>query len=283
MKRSGILLIFIFVCTALFSGERILIVTTVNPYYLAAEELSCGLADVVNLIPVNASPHTYNPSPKDMLTLEKADIVIVNGLGLEEHMAEYLKNMKRNPLVISSVMMREAVKSENINPHIWLSAGNLVEAGRMISSAIKAELPSDSALIDSAFLEYSRRIMLADSIIKSERSHYEKASVVLFHNSFEYFCSDYSIDVAGVIERSPGKEPTAREMKELADIISAEKITMIFTEPQLNSKPVDILAKELSLDKGILDPLGTYFNEKTVDMILIDNWNQIKKSLRDGN
>lgn len=276
------LLVFLILSIILFSSEKIRIVTTINPYFLAASELSCGLADVVNLIPQNASPHTYSPSPKDMLVLEKADVIIMNGLGLEEHLAEYLRQMKMSPVIISSILKIDS-RNENINPHIWLSASNLIKAGSMITEAFKEKMPADSALFDSAFTEYSLRILSADSIIKGEREKYNEVSVVLFHNSFEYFCSDYEIKIAGVVERSPGREPTAKEMKELADIIKRDEINVIFTEPQLNSKPVDILAGELLIEKDVLDPLGTYYGEKSVDMLLLDNWRTIEKHMKAGN
>jgi len=243
-------------------------------------ELAGSTADVYNLVPPNASPHTYNPTPKDMVKLEQADIIIMNGLGLEEHIADYLKQMKRNPIIISNVFPDSINRSE-INPHIWLSAPILITAIEMIDSALKAEDLENHQTYDSISSLYKDRIVRIDSLITAERKNYGEIDIVTFHNSFDYFCSRYNINVAGTFEKSPGKEPTAKQMKELADIIKLKNIQVLYSEPQLNKSMAELLANEMNIGIDILDPLGTYFECKSVDEILLSNWKEIEKNLKE--
>jgi len=279
MKKIAILFILFYSFLFLLS-DKLTVVTTINPYYLIVRELACEKADIYNLVPENASPHTYNPTPKDMVMLEKADIIIMNGLGLEEHIADYLKQMNKSPIIISDVFP-DSIKRSEINPHIWLSAPVLISAVEMIDSALKVEDPANHKIYDSISIICKQRIEQTDSLIKAERENYGEISIVTFHNSFEYFCSRYKIEVAATFEKSPGKEPTAKQMKELADVINLKNIRILYSEPQLNKGPVEILAGEMNIDIDILDPLGAHFECKSAEEILLKNWNRIKQSQKE--
>ena len=77
-----------------------------------------------------------------------------------------------------------------------------------------------------------------------------------FHGSFNYFAADYGLRVVAVIEPYPGKQPSAAYLKDVLQALDGKPVGALFTEPQLDARPAQVLAKEASLPLKELDPLG---------------------------
>ena len=87
------------------------IVTTTDIWGDVAEKATCGLAEVSTIIPSGSDPHNYSPSPRDIIALENAALVVENGLGLEELLADALSSAP-NKLVIADLLEEEGSEHE---------------------------------------------------------------------------------------------------------------------------------------------------------------------------
>lgn len=110
MRR--ILLLLVLAVTVLSFGKTI--VTTINPYYLIVFQLLGDTASVKLLVPPGANPHLFSLKPSDAKTLEEADLIVANGLGLET----YLEKYKEKTVFVSDFIPALLLVDEN--PHIWL-------------------------------------------------------------------------------------------------------------------------------------------------------------------
>ena len=290
----GASLFFMMSCTKTHkqpdNKDQIQIMTTINPYYLITRQIVQDKASVNLFIPANASPHTYSPAPSDIIKLERSALVIANGLALEQQLAAKLDSMKSrvfwaaqslpvDKLLTFDEHEEKEVAAEHkhtgIDPHIWLDPENLILIARAITDRLIILFPDEQHFIERNWKILDDNIKQVNNEITSERTHYQSPSILTFHNSFGYFLHRYQINLAGVIEQSPGKEPTSRELLALKDI--TKNVKAIFIEPQLNPRAAEIIAKEYKLLVDTLDPLGFLFKAANINDILWKNWNIMKK------
>lgn len=281
------------------SKEKPLILTTIYPYELIVRELVDTLFNVETLLPPNASPHTWSPSPQDMLKLQKADVVISNGLGLETNLSKALSDVGSKHIIAASLIDEKKLLSEaeyenhenheheakaetdehhhdGPNPHIWTSPEFLSEIIIGLSIDLGKRYPMSKAAIESKARLMIMEINQVDGKIKAEKEQYPKAAIVTLHEAFAYYFEHFKIDYVGAVQPSAGKDPTPKQLQELADKIKLKKIKAIFIEPQMNPKPAETLAKELNLKVLKYDDLGTTIGAKTISEYLWLNWVALK-------
>nr|HPK41661.1 zinc ABC transporter substrate-binding protein [Candidatus Cloacimonadota bacterium] len=120
----------------------------------------------------------------------------------------------------------------------------------------------------------------ADRNIIKEREKLNSIKIISFHDAFYYFDLRYHIQSFGLIQKSPGQEPTAQDLEKIAQTIVADHIELLVTEPQLNPKAVQILAKNFNLPIISLDPLGQSIDAHKVSDLLTLNWDIIYNGLK---
>jgi len=273
-----------------------LIITTVYPYELIVRELVDTLFTVETLIPPNASPHTWSPGPQELKKLHQADFVIANGLGLEVNLAKEIDKLGTKCIEASSYidpkfLIHESGADENnagnshketlfsANPHIWTSPDFLTDIVLGLSNDLSKRYP----MLKDHFQNRARLMILeinqADGRIEAERALYKNPAVITLHDAFSYFFRYFHIDFIGAVQPSPGREPSPRQLKELADKAAAKGVKTIFIEPRINPKPAETLAKELNLKVLTYDDLGTTLKVNTIADYLWQNWLLLKAGL----
>ncbi len=267
---------FIFLLIYITVTAHVNIVTTINPYAVICRQIGDTAVSVASILPPAASPHTYSPTPSDIVNLMKADIIIVNGVNLEHNIIHKLNDIKGHVINIGDSLGFDHNDKHN-NPHIWLSPVNMKKTICIIKQAlIRRDAANKIYFTDNA--EHAvKGIDIADSIIKNDIINNGSLPIITFHNSFAYFLDYYNIELAGVIEGIPGREPTLKEITDIEKIIKQRDIKAIFTEPQLSPKSAEIIANEIGLKIFVLDPLGITFNISSIDELLIDNYNEMVK------
>ena len=266
MKHTIILISLIFTCFSL--QAKLQIVTAINPYLLITSQIADTLAEVENLLPPYASPHTYSPLPSDILKLTKADLIIMNGMHLEEGIMRKLKDIKGKVIVLS-----DSLGYLDGNPHIWLSPENGIRIGEIIKNALIRNDSINRDLYEKNYLNLKKGVNDVDSVIKLDIKKYGTFSVIAFHNSFNYFLEHYGIELAGLIEKIPGREPSPKDLLELKQMIEEKGISVLFTEPELSDKGAQVLGKEMDLSLYTIDPLGNIFDINRIDELYIKNYN----------
>jgi len=172
----------------------------------------------------------------------------------------------------------EPEHDHSIDPHIWTSPEFLILISTTLADELIKTYPKHRKTINANTEIVIRELTQLHQTIKSEVGNYTNPAILTFHNSFAYFISQYGIAYAGSIQTSPGKEPTLKELAEISNRIKQYKVTTIFTEPQMNKKPAEELAKKLELKILELDPLGTTLQVKTISEFIRKNWEVMKQS-----
>lgn len=265
-----------------FANNPKTIVTTIYPYYLLTKEIVKDKFDVVLFIPPNSSPHTFSPKPNDIIKLNQSNLIIANGLSLEENLKSKLKYYKDKVIYCSNFLIEANLLSpvNDKNPHIWLDPIFITEIAKGITSKIIEIDPKNKQYYLKNLELVTKNILNTFNYIENQRKKInKKIYIITLHNSFKYFAKRFNIVIAGVVESSPGKEPGIKELIALGDIIKKYQIKTIFSEPQLNPKPVKVLSKEYNLKIYNLDPIGYSLNIKKIEQLYLYNWDIIFKSL----
>lgn len=275
-------------------NDKPLIITTIYPYELIVAQMVDTLFTVKTLIPPNASPHTWSPLPQDVLNLNKADLIISNGLGLETNLSKTLSRYNHKHIVSADLISENTLnailhdhehhENENnqhkhigINPHIWTSPDLLTD----IIFGLSYELGKRYPLHKDKFNDNARLMIMelnqVDGIIKTQRQEFHNPAIVTLHDAFVYFFKYFDIDFIGAVQPSAGNEPSPQYLKKLADRVKNKRIKSILIEPQMNPQPAEILAKELNLKILTYDDLGTTTDAKSISEFILWNWLAIKE------
>ncbi len=256
------------------------IVCTFQPLYVMAANVvgsASGISLECLLSPEAGCPHDYAVTPSDVSKLEKADILIVNGLGLDDFAVNAAQ--KVNPSIkiiiasenISPIPIQEETGEPEdehghhhgaLNPHAWVSPRQAITMVQTLASLLGEMDPERKISYQENAEVYARKI---DELFNRLFRIIQKASnrkIVTFHAIFDYLAQDTGLVIVASIEVEPGHEPSATRMAQLIETIKTEKPAAIFSEPQYPARAAEMLARETgvplySLDStasGLLDP-----------------------------
>lgn len=231
----------------------------------------CGGLEVRTLMPAGADPHDYAPSSADVRDLVRADLVVANGLGLEEGLAAALDSARADgahvlevaPLV-DPIPMSDAHEhadehdgegSEHehehehgsLDPHVWLDAGRMATAARLIGDEL-AEITGDDALA-ACGTQVAADLDTLDDDVRETLAAVPAGSRVLItdHAAFGYFADAYDFEIPGAVV--PGDstlaQPSSAELEELADVIRETGVDAIFANSARATDLIDALADEV--------------------------------------
>jgi zinc transport system substrate-binding protein len=278
------ILLFVFIFS---SGYAVKISVSMNPYYLLLKDIVAE-EDTVNLIiPVGKSPHTYSLSPNDLKNIYDSDVVFYNGLGAEVFIDKLLDNLKNKGiktiefgekiphyLLINSSKASHDHDEEDehehhhhgVNPHVWLDT--LIIRDYVLPQIVEtlSEINPDN---EEIYEENARNFIEKFDKMDKEFIYKMKnteSSIMVFHNAYPYFTKRYNIKTGGVIQTSPGIDPSLSQMKDTIKQAKENNVKVIFIEPQLSDVAAKKIAAMLGIDIGILDPLGNTSYNSIMDL-----------------
>ncbi|PKL36675.1 zinc ABC transporter substrate-binding protein [Candidatus Peregrinibacteria bacterium HGW-Peregrinibacteria-1] len=284
--------------SAVKSGEGLQVVTTIAPLYSLTLNLVEGTdVKVTNVVPINASGHTFQLTPQAMKDLNDADLVVSNGLGMEMFLEDVMEELKGTVLSTSDLVVERYELEEDddhedeegegadddhededdghghdgVDPHVWLSP---------IYAKVQAEAIYDSLVMLDGANEgiYSANLekLLADldaldKEIAEGLQAVEAMPYIVFHEAYHYFEDRYGLEAAAAVQEFPGKEPSASYMANLVDVIAENNVRVIFTEPQFSPKLVQTLTEDYGLVVLQLDPLGAELSKDSYFKMMRSN------------
>lgn len=287
MKKGICINLCLFLILLLFSGcaketvdkNKLNIVTSFYPMYVATANIVDGI-DNVELRNLTATTtgclHDYQLTTSNMITLSTADVLIVNGGGMEnfiEKAVETYKNLKvidSSAGIIEAHMEKEALEQEELesleeehkhehgeNAHIWVSISMHIEQVKNISEELAQIDPENAEKYKQNADNYILKLEnLKDKMHKS-LDGLENKKIVTFHEAFEFFAEEFNLEVVAVIEREPGTYPSAGEVAKIIDLIRSKDVKAIFVEPQYSRSAADTIARETNIPVYTLDPVVT--------------------------
>jgi len=245
------------------AGGKIKVAASIVPLAYFCRAVGGNLVEVRVMVPPGASPHTFEPTSGQMKFLSDATLFVSNGLDLERWASDVVQKVSNRDIV--TVVAADAaprsrlLKGERLyDPHVWLDPSLAVYEVRAIRDGFIMADPSHMDMYTKNADQYINELEALDRDIKSETSKFSKKEFVALHPAWTYFAARYGLRQEGVIEELPGKEPSARQIADIVDMIRELGIKVVFAEPQFNSKAAEVIAQEAGPGVVVrkLDPLG---------------------------
>ncbi|WP_054180639.1 metal ABC transporter substrate-binding protein [Trabulsiella odontotermitis] len=212
---------------------------------------------VQTLVGPDGDPHTFEPSPQDSAAISKADVVVVNGLGLEGWLDRLIKasGFKGKLVVASDGVATHTIDEDGktvVDPHAWNSAANGARYAQNIVKGLISADPEDKAALSKTGDDYIAQLHELDSWAKKRFSDIpeSKRIVLTSHDAFGYFSRAYHVRFLAVQGLSSESEASAKDVAALIDQIKADHVTTWFMENQLDPRLVKQIASATGAKPG---------------------------------
>jgi ABC-type Zn uptake system ZnuABC Zn-binding protein ZnuA len=210
-------------------------------------------------VPAGIDVHTFEPAPSDAAKIAAADLILMNGLGLDDWIGSLIEAAQQSDanvlrlgeeLDVSDdwvyLASSESGAEPTYDPHVWLDPNGAALYVHRIADRVTQERPELSRAIETASTEGLHSLKALDAEVSAIFSAIpaERRKIVTFHDAFGYYARAYDITIVGVAIASPGQDPSAREIAALIDAIRASGVTTVFSEVQFPSKVLNSIAAE---------------------------------------
>ena len=213
--------------------------------------------EVRPLVGPNGDPHTYEPTPDDARALESADVVFVNGLGLEGWMDRLIaaSGYKGTAVVASqgvAPLKMEDDGKTTIDPHAWNSAANGVIYVRDIAKALSAADPQDTAVFETNAGAYEAKLTAIDEEARSSLAAVpqQRRKILTTHDALGYFAKAYDVEILAPLGISTEQEPSASTVAALITQIKKEGIKTYFFENSNDPRLIEQIARATGAKPG---------------------------------
>jgi len=243
---------------------KISVVTSFYPMYDFAVKVAGEHAVVTNLTPAGIEPHDWEPSSTDMITLEKADVFIYNGSGMEHWVDPVLSSLENKDLIvveaskaISLLTSSEASadNTDSFDPHVWLDPQMAKLEMHAILAALIAADPEHTESFQASYDKYALDFDALDVEFNSALSAVPQKNIVVAHNAFAYLCNAYGLTQVPIEGLAADSEPDAARMSEIIDFVSKNNVKVIFFEELVSPKVAKSIAQETGSSTAVLNPL----------------------------
>jgi zinc transport system substrate-binding protein len=166
------------------------------------------------------------------------------------------------------------------DPHFWLDPQRMSAAVDVITAELATLDPAGKADFEKNAAAVKESLAKVDGAIAARARTWTKKTIVTFHGSMSYYAARYGLRIAAVIEPLAGKEPTPQYVAEVLAAIQRGQAAALFSEPQLDKRPAEVIATEGKIPLGELDPVGGGPGRESYEALLTWNTDQLEKLLK---
>ncbi len=234
------------------------VVTTVAPISSIVRNVGGTLIDLHGIVPDGTNSHTFEPAPSDAKLLSEADMVIVNGLSLEDPTVELAEaNLKSGAEIYQlgeNTISREEWAFDfsfpedkgDPNPHLWTNVPYAIRYAELTAQWLNERDPDNAAAYQQNLDAYTARLQELDAAIQTaiDTIPPENRKLLTYHDSWAYFAKNYGMTVIGAAQPSDFSEPSPREVAALIEQIRDEGVPAIFGSEVFPSPVLEQIADE---------------------------------------
>lgn len=295
LKKS--LFMLIMTAIAIAAQSKISVVTTLFPIYDFTKSIAGEGVEVTLLLPPAVEPHSFEPTPKDMVKINKANLFVYTSEEMEPWAANLLKGLKKSVKVVESGHIGVEEHGEcdhsnheghnhSVDPHIWLDPVNCLKIVDNITNGLASADPSKASLFKSNAEQLKSKLTALDGEIEKSLTNCQNRSILYAgHFAFGYFVKRYNLDYETTYHGfSPDAEPSPKKMAALIKTVKSKNAKAIFyealTEPRLAKTIANETGAEMLLLHSCANLSRDDFNAgKSYISIMRENLINLKKGL----
>ena len=258
---AAVLLLTLTGCTAA-ADHRPLVVVTTNILGDVVQQVVGDQVEVMVLMRPNSDPHSFEISAREGARILDADLVVSNGLGLEEGLQQHLDAAADAgvPMLSAGDVIEVLDYAENgaPDPHFWTDPARMVDLVGALSEAVVEHVAGvDAAAVTAGASTYTAQLDALDAEMASAFSAIpeERRSLVTNHHVFGYLAERFGFEVVGAV--IPGGStlaaPSASDLRDLVEAIDEAGVSTIFAESSQPDRLVQVLADEAGIDVAVVE------------------------------
>jgi ABC-type Zn uptake system ZnuABC Zn-binding protein ZnuA len=228
-------------------GSKLRVVATTTQVADFARNIGGDRVQVTSLFKPNVDAHDYEPSPADIDTIARADVVIENGAGLESWLHDTVASSGYDgPVVDTSQGVRLRQLGGQPDPHIWQNPRNAMVMVANIERALAATDPADADVYRANLAAYTKQLQALDAEVQRQLDSLANKQLVTNHDAFGYYIDRYHLQFVGSIIPSfdTSAELSGRDVRDLVARIKATGVKAVFSETSLPPKTAETIARE---------------------------------------
>ena len=236
-----------------FAQDKLIVLGTASMISDMATNIFGDKADVQTIVPLGGDPHLFEPTPNAAQQVNKANLILVNGLTFEGWLTELIENSGTEA---KSVRVTEGIKeitslvyTNASDPHAWMDVSNAIIYSENILKAAKELIPSEAAYFEENFKIYKAELENAHQYILDQIQKIPEKQRVLVtsHDAFQYYGRKYGLQLESTLGTSTDADVQTSDIIALQKVIQETGVPAIFVESTVNPK----LIKQLAKDNGI--------------------------------
>ncbi|MBS7837490.1 metal ABC transporter substrate-binding protein [Wohlfahrtiimonas chitiniclastica] len=259
MKTIGLttLVAFSTLFSTAFAKEPFKVATTFTIIQDMAQNVAGDAAIVESITKHGAEIHNYQPTPKDIIRTQSADLILWNGLYLENWFERFFENMKDVPSVVVSdgiepLSITEGEYNGMPNPHAWMSPTNALIYVDNIRDAFVKYDPDNADTYTKNAEDYKAKIKALDQPLRDRLANIpeDQRWLVTSEGAFSYLAKDYDFKELYLWAINAEQQGTPQQVRKVIDTVRANNIPVVFSESTVSDKPAKQISKETNADYG---------------------------------
>ena len=237
--------------------DRLKAVTTFTIIADMARNVAGDVADVVSITKPGAEIHNYQPTPGDLIAAQDADMILWNGLNLEQWFEQFLANLGDVPSVvvtegIEPIGIGEGPYEGKPNPHAWMSPTDALVYVENIRKAFVAADPANEATYNANAKAYSDQITATVAPIREALASIpeERRWLASSEGAFSYLTRDFGLKELYLWPINADQQGTPQQVRAVIDAVRANAVPAIFSESTISPKPAEQVARETGIKYG---------------------------------
>jgi zinc transport system substrate-binding protein len=260
--------------TATQAWADISVVASIKPIHSLVASVMGGVGAPKLTVKGGASPHTYSLTPTDAEALQSAKVIFWMGHEMEAFLEKPLEALPSGATVVSLMDNKklellpvregngfdpdehegeeEHENGEN-DPHVWLDPRNAAVMVEEIAATLSAADPDHAAQYSTNAKSTQEQLSMLEQEIAKELAPLKDKHFITFHDAFQYFEKRFEIPSSGAISIHPENPPGAKGIREIKGRLQSANVTCVFSEPQFDSKLVNLITEGTDVKTGVLD------------------------------
>lgn len=224
------------------ADNRLLVATTVAPITSIAASIAGDRARIEGIVPEGTNSHTFEPSPQIAKLLSDADLILVNGLKLEDptiKMAQSNKKADTQIIEIGTLVLPESdylydfsfpEEEGKPNPHLWTDPSYAIMYAGVIQDELSKLDPENATYYADNFANFEQQATALSTAVTADQQSVPAGNLKLltYHDAYAYFAKSYGWTIIGALQPNDFADPAPSEVAKLIDQVKAENVTTIF-------------------------------------------------------
>lgn len=229
--------------------------TTFYPLYEFSKAVGGDLISVTNIPPAGAEPHDFEPTPQQLITVQKSQVLVYNGAGFEPWVEKFLPDFKNKAINASDGLALDTSDEHGTDPHYWLDPTMAQKAIDTIRDGLTAAAPQHKDAFVKNADDYKVKLAGLDTAYTTGLANCRQNTIVASHEAFSYVGKRYGFDILAIAGINPEEDPSPAKLAEISNAVRQKGIQYIFFESLVSPRLADTIATETGVKTATLDPI----------------------------